>query len=122
MQLFATEGYENNVVTKGLDLIEGKVEIINSLKEKLPHIGWNTVTFKENNNLDKNLDKENDCYFVHSYYFNCKQKDEVIATTNYGSNFPSIIKKKNIIGMQFHPEKSLDKGMKLLKNYLDFNA
>ena len=122
MQLLASEGYENNILTKGLDLIEGKVELINSLDEKLPHIGWNSIEFKKKNELNFDLDEKNDFYFVHSYFFNCKNDTDVLATTCYGSNFPSIVQKKNIIGVQFHPEKSLEKGMKLLKNFLNIDA
>ena len=122
MQLLATEGNENNVLTKGLNLIEGKVEMINSKDKKLPHIGWNSAIFQKESKLSDGLNVENDFYFVHSYYFNCKNKNEILATTNYGSNFPSIIKKDNIIGVQFHPEKSLEKGMVLLKNFLNINA
>ena len=128
MQLFATEGsenakgHQNKTVTKGLNLIEGEVIKLESKSEKLPHIGWNTVNFKEKNHLNKDLDPSRDFYFVHSYCFKCKNDSEVLATTNYGSIFTSIIKKNNIYGMQFHPEKSLDKGLTLLKNFLEINA
>jgi|AACY02.9.fsa_nt_gi imidazole glycerol phosphate synthase, glutamine amidotransferase subunit len=122
MQLLASEGYENNILTKGLNLIDGKVELLNSHNEKLPHIGWNSVKFKKKNQLNFDFDKMNDFYFVHSYFFNCKNQTDIFATTCYGSNFPSIVQKKNIIGVQFHPEKSLEKGMKLLKNFLNLNA
>ena len=122
MQLLASEGYENNILTKGLNLIEGKVELLNSHNEKLPHIGWNSVEFKKKKQLNFDLDKINDFYFVHSYFFNCKNQTDILATTCYGSNFASIVQKKNIIGVQFHPEKSLEKGMKLLKNFLNLNA
>jgi len=128
MQLFATEGYENakghenKTVTKGLNLIEGEVIKLKSKSEKLPHIGWNTVYFKKKNQLNKDLEPNRDFYFVHSYFFKCKNDSEVLGTTNYGSTFTSIIKKNNIYGMQFHPEKSLDKGLTLLKNFLEINA
>ena len=128
MQLFATEGYENakghenKTVTKGLNLIEGEVIKLKSKSEKLPHIGWNTAYFKKKNQLNKDLEPNRDFYFVHSYFFKCKNDSEVLGTTNYGSTFTSIIKKNNIYGMQFHPEKSLDKGLTLLKNFLEINA
>ena len=128
MQLFATEGYENakghenKTVTKGLNLIEGEVIKLESKSEKLPHIGWNTVYFKKKNQLNKDLEPNRDFYFVHSYCFKCTNDSEVLGTTNYGSTFTSIIKKNNIYGMQFHPEKSLDKGLTLLKNFLEINA
>ena len=122
MQLFASEGHENQVIKKGLNLIEGKVKLLNSKKEKLPHIGWNSVKFKSNFKLISNLDNQSDFYFVHSYCFNCKNSSEVSGTTNYGLDFTSIVQKYNIIGTQFHPEKSLEKGLKLLNNFLNLNA
>ena len=122
MQLFASEGHENKVIKKGLNLIEGKVELLRSKNEKLPHIGWNSVIFKSNFKLISNLESQSDFYFVHSYCFNCKYDSEVSGTTTYGSDFTSVVQKGNIIGTQFHPEKSLEKGLKLLDSFLNLNA
>jgi glutamine amidotransferase len=82
----------------------------------MPHIGWNTIKLINKNTKIKPLEK--DYYFVHSYYFDCKNREKVIAETNYGINFPSIINKENIYGLQFHPEKSSDQGLNLIKSFL----
>ena len=98
MQLLANNSLENGD-HKGLGWIDGTIE-------KLP-----------SENLKINP-KETDYYFVHSYYFNCKNKDNIMAETNYGINFPSIVNKENIYGLQFHPEKSSDQGLDIIKNFI----
>ena len=83
---------------------------------KIPHMGWNSIKV-----LNKNLKinpKETDYYFVHSYYFNCKNKENILAETNYGIDFPSIVNKENIYGLQFHPEKSSDQGLDIIKSFI----
>ena len=107
----------------GLNLIKGEVvKFRNSEnKYKIPHMGWNTVNFSEDNKFNKSL-KKNRFYFVHSFYAVCHDKKNILGTTNYISNFTSAVKKNNIYGVQFHPEKSLDKGLTLLKNFLEINA
>ena len=122
MQLFASEGHENKVIKKGLNLIDGKVELLNSKNEKLPHIGWNSVKFKSDFKLNPNLKIQSDFYFVHSYCFNCKHDTEISGITNYGTDFTSVVQKGNITGTQFHPEKSLEKGLKFLNSFLNINA
>ena len=82
----------------------------------MPHMGWNSIRV-----LNKNLNinpKETDYYFVHSYYFNCKNKENILAETNYGIDFPSIVNKENIYGLQFHPEKSSDQGLGIIKSFI----
>ena len=116
MQLFANMGYEKGE-TLGLGFIKGSVKKMKS-KLKLPHIGWNEVSFVQNDDLFKNLDNDKDFYFVHSYYFDCANKANIFATTDYDFKFPSIIRDNNIVGCQFHPEKSLKNGLKLLNNFL----
>ena len=74
--------------------------------------------FKKNK-IFKDLDNKKDFYFIHSFYFKCEDKTNVIATTKYNQEFASIINRENIYGFQFHPEKSLTNGLKLLKNFLD---
>ena len=117
MQLFADLGYEKKE-TVGLGFIHGSVKKLPT-KFKLPHIGWNEVKIiKKNENLFNDLENDKDFYFVHSYYFECKNKGNLMAVTNYDFQFPSIIKKDNIVGFQFHPEKSLKNGLKLINNFL----
>ena len=118
MQMLATTGYENKE-TKGLNLIPGTIERLNIDKSlRLPHIGWNQVKFNVLNKLTKNIPDEKDFYFVHSYFFKSKFKKYEVGFTNYGMSFTSIINKDNIYGVQFHPEKSLKFGIKLIENFL----
>ena len=81
-------------------------------------MGWNNINIV-NDNFDISFTKETqDFYFVHSYYFDCFDKKNIIATTDYGINFPSIVGKENIYGVQFHPEKSSKQGLNLISNFL----
>ena len=80
-------------------------------------MGWNFVS--PTNSQDINLiSAKNDYYFVHSYYFDCSNKDNILAETKYGTNFASIVGKENIYGVQFHPEKSSSQGLNLLKEFI----
>ena len=116
MQLLSNMGYENGE-HKGLGWIDGEIKKIPQKKLNLPHMGWNEVKIKKNNNLikEKNF---NDYYFVHSYFFDCYFDENIIATTNYGLNFASIVSKENIYGVQFHPEKSSSQGLRVLENFI----
>ncbi len=116
MQLFADNSEEGKLV-KGLSLIPGKVlDFKNKIKSRIPHIGWNSITIKNNNQLFSNINNNQDFYFVHRYFYKCK--DEYVSSiTNYEINFISSINHKNIFGVQFHPERSHNKGIKLLKNF-----
>ncbi len=117
MQLFAKNSEEG--ISRGLGWIDAEVKKFkfseNSLK--IPHMGWNSINIKKQGKLFENMPLDSRFYFVHSYYFVCQDKDNILATTNYGFDFPSIIRKGNIIGVQFHPEKSHKFGMQLLKNF-----
>jgi glutamine amidotransferase len=117
MQLFAEEGFEKQRTT-GLSFIEGSVKKIPS-SLKLPHIGWNEVNFLKKDPLFDGIDNNKDFYFVHSYYFESSNLNDKLAITNYDFDFPSIIRKDNVIGLQFHPEKSLKNGLKLINNFLN---
>jgi glutamine amidotransferase len=117
MQLLAETGYENGK-HKGLGWISGQIKKLEVKKLKLPHVGWNNVRIV-NNSYKMKFSKENkDFYFVHSYFFDCLYEKNIVGVTNYGLNFPSIVVKENIYGVQFHPEKSSDQGLKLIKNFL----
>ena len=91
----------------------------NKTKLKLPHIGWNEVNFKKNE-LFNGIENKKDFYFVHSYYFECLNSEDNLASTNYDFEFSSIIRKNNVVGYQFHPEKSLKNGLKLLNNFFEY--
>ena len=86
---------------------------------KIPHMGWNELMVKKPDPLFDGLDDESRFYFVHSYHMICNNEDNVLAVTEYGYNFESVVVKDNIIGVQFHPEKSHKFGMKLLKNFIE---
>ena len=117
MQLFANKSEEG--VKRGLGWIDGNVVKFkfkdNNLK--IPHIGWNEIKIKKDDVLFKNIPEEPRFYFVHSYYFSCNDNNNILTTTNYGYDFVSIVRKDNITGVQFHPEKSHKYGMNLLKNF-----
>lgn len=84
---------------------------------RLPHMGWNSIRVVKENKLLSGLAKEPKFYFLHSYYFGCNQKQDVIATTEYGIEFSCAVNKDHIYGVQFHPEKSHQNGILLLKNF-----
>lgn len=119
MQVLAKIGHENGEF-EGLNLISGQVkQIPHNLGLKVPHMGWNNIKI---NNLDhkivKNIKNDEHFYFANSFYFEADDKNNVIATTQYGVNLDVIIAKNNILGIQFHPEKSASAGLELLKNFL----
>tara|TARA_Y100000590_G_scaffold418718_1_gene519779 strand:- start:2861 stop:3490 length:630 start_codon:yes stop_codon:yes gene_type:complete len=115
MQLLADNSLENGN-HKGLGWISGTIKKLPSKKLKMPHIGWNSIKLLKKEDIIN--PPQTDYYFVHSYYFDCKNKENILAETNYGINFPSIISKENIYGLQFHPEKSSNQGLKIIKNFL----
>ena len=119
MQLFAKIGYESKE-TKGFGWIDGIVKKINNINRtlKLPHMGWNQIEYKKDFSLFSGIENQSHMYFVHSYEFLTKQKDCIVATTNYGNSIIAAVAKDNIFGTQFHPEKSQKNGLKLLENFL----
>ncbi len=86
-------------------------------RTKLPHMGWNDVYPKNNHFLFEGLEKDAIFYFLHSYYFECKNEEDVLANSDYGVQFASAAHHDNIFGIQFHPEKSHQYGEKLLHNF-----
>ncbi len=116
MQILGTYSEEGN--SEGLNLIEGTiVKLPKKLCHLIPHVGWNKVSIKENK-LTKNLINYSRFYFCHSYHFKLIDESNSIMTTNYGIKICCGIKKNNIYGIQFHPEKSLNFGKILLKNFV----
>ncbi len=114
------EESEESPDQKGLGLIKGKVVRFNFSKDqglKVPHMGWNQINIARESTLLNGIPQNSWFYFVHSYY-PVPQEDGVVAiTTNYGSEFTAAIQKDNIFACQFHPEKSSDQGLRLLKNF-----
>ena len=119
MQLFAKIGYESQK-TEGFGWIDAEVRKINNMnkKIKLPHMGWNEIELQKDCFLFSNIKNKSHMYFIHSYEFMTKQKDCVVATTNYGNPIIVSVAKENIIGTQFHPEKSQKNGLIILENFL----
>jgi glutamine amidotransferase len=115
MQLLGSSSEEGDL--KGLNLIPGIIRKFPQIEGlTIPHMGWNNVIIKDKkiyNGLE-----ENKFYFVHSYYFEPENDKHIASTTNYGFDFVSSVKKLNIYGVQFHPEKSHKYGMKLLSNFV----
>jgi len=116
MQLLAcrgTEGGEN----LGLGLISGRVIPINAVDIRLPHVGWNNANKSRHHPLLDGIRNDVDFYFVHSYRFVADSADDVLASTEYGECFPSIVSRGNVVGVQFHPEKSQSNGLRMLDNF-----
>ena len=114
MQLLFEESEESP--GEGLSLLKGKVLRL-PRTVKTPHMGWNTLQILDNNDLLDGINETDHFYFVHSYYADPSEKRIVIAETEYGIKFPSVISDKNIFGTQFHPEKSSKPGRKVLRNF-----
>jgi glutamine amidotransferase len=105
---------------KGINLIPGKVVHFKSETDKIPQIGWNTVDRKKESVLFRGIPDHTFFYFVHSYYCEPENIDDVAATTWFaGKNFTSAIEKNGIFGVQFHPEKSSEAGLQVLRNFAD---
>lgn len=85
---------------------------------RIPHMGWNTLTTRKTSPLLEGLNDNSRFYFVHSYYVQCNNENDILATTDYGITFTSVLQHENIYGVQFHPEKSHKFGVQLLKNFL----
>ncbi|MDA7700013.1 imidazole glycerol phosphate synthase subunit HisH [Candidatus Pelagibacter sp.] len=121
MQVLATMGFENGK-ENGLNLIPGNIEKMKETKLKLPHIGWNEIEISKESPILKDIKNQTDFYFVHSYKFVCEDNDDILTTTKYEDTFVSSVCKKNIFGVQFHPEKSLTAGLQLIKNFIDIKC
>ena len=90
-------------------------------KPKIPHMGWNSIAPLIEHEIFKDVDREKGFYFLHSYYFECENNNDIFALTTYGKEFASAVKKDNIFGFQFHPEKSHLNGVNLFKNFAKLN-
>jgi len=119
MQLLSDESDEIKN-TCGLGLISGSVTKFNLYESdlRIPHVGWNEVHFLTDNPLFSGIPNASDFYFVHSCHYVVKDKNYVAAQTPYGLRFSSVIAKDNVFGVQFHPEKSSQYGLKMLKNFI----
>ncbi len=114
MQLLYEKGYEYGE-NDGLGLIDGSIEYLD-VKLKIPHMGWNNLKFKNNDPILKYIKEDEFVYFVHSYYA-VSDNSEVLAYAEYEKDVPAIVRKNNVYGIQFHPEKSGETGFNILKAY-----
>ena len=119
MQLLADKSFEKGE-TDGLSLISGDIIRLEpkSIKERVPHVGWNEIHFNQQNKIFKDIKNDSDFYFVHSFHFMPSNNNNILSTTPYCGGFVSALQKGNIIGVQFHPEKSSRAGFQLIQNFL----
>ncbi len=122
LQLLFTESEEFGI-HKGLDVIPGRVvRFADGMEDggeelKVPHMGWNQLSFKKRPPLFAGLDEGTNVYFVHSFYVKPEDEGVIATTTSYGIEFCSSVWKDNVVATQFHPEKSQEKGLLMLKNF-----
>lgn len=119
MQMLANKSNEGE--SQGLGWIDAEVKKFDVskiiYKTHLPHMGWNDVSTVGSNPLFNGLNSHAKFYFLHSYYFDCKENQNIIAKAEYGIDFACAVNRDNIFGVQFHPEKSHNYGIELLKNF-----
>lgn len=116
MQLLASSGNEPTETT-GLDIIPGSVRKFDIPEMRIPHVGWNSIELEREHYLFQGIKNGVDFYFVHSYFFSPLQEPDVLAYSDYGIKFPSVVNRDNVTGIQFHPEKSQKNGLKILENF-----
>ncbi len=121
MQLLSKGSEEGELKGLGwIDALTIRFCFKDSMEYKIPHMGWNFIKQHKPSRLLDNMFNEPRFYFVHSYYFKATEDEDVLTSTEYETEFTSAVERKNILGVQFHPEKSHKYGMKLLKNFVDF--
>lgn len=133
MQLIARSGRENGT-HEGLGWLDAEVWHIRSqwpksredeetaVRLKLPHMGWNELEIKRKHPVLKGIQSGDHAYFVHSYCMICRDQSDVLAMTEYGTQLTAVVGRDNMIGTQFHPEKSQETGLKLIENFLNWKG
>jgi len=119
MQLMANFSEEGNV--NGLGWIDGKVkrfQVNDKLRFKIPHTSWNQISICKESLMNIGLDNTSEFYFVHAYYFRANNESDILHKTTYEQEFVSAVQKENIVGVQYHPEKSHDAGLQLINNFV----
>lgn len=112
------ESSEESPGVEGLGILKGKIVRIPEYEDlKIPHIGWNSLKFPNKGRLFAGLEEESYVYFVHSYYLRAEEPEIVVASTWYGTDIHASVEKGNVFACQFHPEKSSDTGLQILKNF-----
>jgi len=120
MELMAMTSEEGN--TPGLQWLDAgavRFKISAAARHKVPHMGWNSIQIKKPSALMKDVEDLSEFYFAHSYYLRIKDRSDVLNETEYGISFPSAVERDNIFGVQYHPEKSHNVGVKVLKNFIE---
>lgn len=120
MQLLFENGFEG-IERKGLGLLKGNIVKMKEDKKnnvKIPHIGWNNLIYNKKNQLFNNIKEREFVYYVHSYFAQGYEDDNLVAYSEYGDNkIPGVVRSDNVMGAQFHPEKSGSVGLSILKNF-----
>lgn len=121
LQLMFEESDETPNV-KGLGIFKGKSVRIPDTGLKIPHMGWNNITIVKDSKILGNTQNSPYVYFVHSYYIDTPQKEIISAYTEYGARLDIAVEKDNVFATQFHPEKSSDAGMQILRNFINLKG
>lgn len=122
LQLLFSASDESEGV-QGLSLLNGKISSIpKNMGLKVPHMGWNSVSVKQNGGIFKDIPEDSYFYFVHSYYLNGADEADIAATAQYGVEIQCAVQRGNLCAVQFHPEKSGSVGLKLLENFLNLEG
>jgi len=123
MQLLA-DASEEGGESRGLGLIRGRVLRLKRTepRERIPHVGWNEIEVTAQHPLLAGLANGANFYFVHSYHLSCAEPSNVVARTPYCGQFASVVAQGDVMGVQFHPEKSSDAGLQILRNFLTIVA
>ena len=119
LQLLFTQSTEDGL-HQGLDIFQGQIVRLPK-SQKVPQMGWNTFTIVDfNNPLVQGIPDHSYVYFIHSYYAQIEQSEDVVAVTHYGIDIPAIVARETVFATQFHPEKSGEIGQQMLKNFVTY--
>ncbi len=117
------ESSEESVGVQGLGILPGRIVRLPDDKGlKIPHIGWNSLTYPHSGRLFAGIPEHAYVYFVHSYYLQASEQEIVTASTEYAASIHASVEKGNVFACQFHPEKSSGVGMRILRNFLDISG
>lgn len=120
LQLMFERSDESEHNVPGLGILEGEIVKIPPKKDlKIPHMGWNSLQIKRGSKLFRGIENNPYVYFVHSYYLKATHEEDVAATTEYSTLIHASVEHENVFGCQFHPEKSGETGLQILKNFAD---
>lgn len=113
------EGSDEAPGVKGFGILEGRCRRFPESSGKIPHMGWNALKIEKEMLLLEGIEDGDYFYFVHSYYGDSKDKSAVVASCDYGVEFPAVVAQKNVYACQFHPERSGEKGLRILRNFVE---